>query len=130
MEEIFETLIKLNWYELLETFIRYLSGVRSWKFVVARDCGFSRQQIEKILAKFGVKVWGRGGTHGTLTFNVEYQQADWAEYLLWQHGITVYSPPFNVQNSRNGKQNPFNPRNSQLQNEPGWVDSLLSFLLR
>ena len=130
MNTLIEVLAKLNWFESVDELMRWLSGVKSWKFAVSRNCGWSGQQIEEMLAKYGVKVWGRGFTRDTLTFRVKYQQANWAEYLLWQHRITVHSSPFNPQNRQYGEQRSFNPHNSPHQKEPDWLDSLVSFFLQ
>ena len=128
MDNVIELLAKLNWFESLDAGARWLSGVRSWKFAVSRDCGWSGQQIESMLKKYGVKIWGRGFTHDTLTFRVNVKQANWAEYLLHQHTIPVYSRPLNPKNSDYAKRQHFSEQNSQ-EKSVDWLESLLSALL-
>lgn len=99
MNDIIELLAKLDWFEYIGTFVRWLSGIQSWKITIDRNCGVSGQQIEDLLTQHGIKVWGRGFTRNTLTFRVKEQQANWAEYLLHQNNVPVLCRPFNPKNA-------------------------------
>ena len=79
-------------------------------------------------AKYGVKIWGRGFTRDTLTFRVNVKQANWAEYLLHQHAIPVYSQPLNPKNRDYAKRDQFNTGSSHRRQHNGWLESLLSAL--
>lgn len=97
---IVEMLAKLAWFERADEGLRALSGVKSHRFVVGRACGISGQQMENMLKRYGVKVWGRAFTGDTLLFRVKREQAGWAEYLLHQNGVPVRSKPVDARNAR------------------------------
>lgn len=128
MNGLIEVLAKLDWFERLDELIHWLSGVKSWKFAVSRSSGFSGQQIESMLKKYGVKVWGRGFTRETLTFRVNEKQANWAEYLLYQNHIPVFSRPFNPENASYAARSRFNARSQDRQKQNGWLESLFAAL--
>lgn len=75
-----------------------LTASNTWTLYVPRNCGWRGIDIERLLRRHGVKIWGRGFTNEYLTFRVKRRQANWAEYLLWRRGIPVYSHPFNPRN--------------------------------
>lgn len=98
MGVLLDLLARLDWLERADELARSLLGVRSWRFCVPRRCGWSGYEIECLLRRHGVQVWGRGFSTEHLFFRVKWQQANWAEYLLWQHAIPVLSRPFNPRN--------------------------------
>ena len=126
MDELIDLFAKLDWFETLDAGVRRLSGVKSRKFAVSRNCGWSGQQIETMLQKYGVKIWGRSFTRDTLTFRVSVKQANWAEYLLHQHAIPVFSRPLNPKNHTYAKRDHFNTPDSQ--HHTSWLEALLSAL--
>jgi hypothetical protein len=128
MDDFMDLLAKLDWFESLDAGVRWLSGTKSWKFVVSRNCGWSGQQVEAMLRHRGVKVWGRGFTRDTLTFRVNVKQANWAEYLLHQNAIPVLSRAFDPKNSQYAKREHFNVNSSNQRKRTGWLESLLSTL--
>ena len=87
--DIIEMLAKLDWFEYVGIFARWLAGVQQRKVTIDRNCGVSGQQVEDMLKQHGVAVWGRGFTESTLTFHVKEQQARWTEYLLQRHNVPV-----------------------------------------
>ena len=97
--EIVEALAHLDWFERVDELGRMICGVRSWRFAIPRDCGWSGWQIEQMLQRHGIKLWGRNFNKRQLFFRVKREQANWAEYLLWRHGIPVQSEPFNPRNA-------------------------------
>ena len=97
MSPIVYFLAKLAWFESADAGLRWLAGVRSHKFEIA-DCGWSGQQMQDLLKRYGVKIWGRGFTKNSLTFRVNRKQARWAEYLLHQNGLAVISKPVDARN--------------------------------
>ncbi len=58
---------------------------------VKRDAGWSGSEIEQLLARHGVRVWGRGFADDQICFRVKKRQARWAEYLLLRRGVAVTS---------------------------------------
>ena len=59
------------------------------RFYVPRECGWSGHDIELLLHRHGVRIWGRGFTPTDICFNVKTRQAKWAEYLLERKGVTI-----------------------------------------
>lgn len=128
MDEFIDFIAKLNWFESLDTCLRWLCGAKSWEFTISRNCGWSGQQIETMLRHRGVKIWGRGFTHDTLVFRVDDKQANWAEYLLHQNAIPVLSRSFNPKNRHYAKREHFNENSSSKHKRAGWLESLLASL--
>ncbi len=58
---------------------------------VSRHDGHSGIEIERLLKKFGVRLWDRGATSHELYFCVKRRQVKWAEYVLLRAGIPVTS---------------------------------------
>lgn len=48
-------------------------------------------EIERLLEKFGVRLWDRGATSHELYFCVKRRQVKWAEYVLLSHHIPITS---------------------------------------
>ncbi|MGD1995298.1 MAG: hypothetical protein PVH62_00845 [Anaerolineae bacterium] len=105
----------------------------TWPIYVPRDCPWRGIDIERFLARYGVRIWDRGFTREYLTFRVKRRQANWAEYLLWRRGIPVCSRPFNPANRLHGLRHlpgsaPPTSRSARTSNA-NLLDRFLSFLL-
>ncbi|HEY76219.1 MAG TPA: hypothetical protein G4O00_08570 [Thermoflexia bacterium] len=98
MDTFLDFLARLNWLERIGEWVRAALGIRSWRFCVPRNCGWSGYEIERFLRRYGVKIWGRDVSDQYISFRVKIEQANWAEYLLWRKGIPVCSPPLNPRN--------------------------------
>ena len=122
--EIVEALARLDWFERVDELAREIGGQRSWRFAVSRHCGWSGHQMEKMLKRYGVEIWGRNFDRSQLFFRVRLEQANWAEYLLWRHGIPVLGEPFNPQNRAARELGPLGKRQRR-----GWLDRLLDWLM-
>ena len=83
---------------LFKELIRTATGQSSWRFAVPRDSGLSGWEIERMLADYGVSIWGRWFDSDNLYFNVKLEQANWAEYLLKRRGVAVMTSPYNPLN--------------------------------
>ena len=109
--------------------VRYGSHQR---FNVPRECAWSGHDIESLLGRHGVRIWGRGFTSTDICFNVKGRQANWAEYLLKRRGIPVSDSPVNPKNDvyaekhAPGSEPPGWRRRPERKKD--WLDSLLSFL--
>ena len=84
---------------LIDEFLACLTSSNCWTIQVSRHCGWSGAQIEKLLGRYGVRVWGRGFNGDEIYFRVKERQARWAEYLLMRRGIPVTSPPYDPRNA-------------------------------
>ena len=89
---------RVGFLGLLKELVRTAAGAATWRFAVPREGGLSGWEIEKMLAEYGVEIWGRWFDNEALYFNVKAEQANWAEYLLKRRGIAVFSAPYNPLN--------------------------------
>lgn len=102
----------------------------TWLVHIDRRSGWSGVETERLLKRYGVKVWDRGFTQVTLWFRVKRRQANWAEYLLRRRGIPVVSEPFNPRNDlawwryQGRMPAPWDAR------ENGWLDKLADGVVR
>src|SRR5512132_2143394 len=78
-------------------FLASLAAANCWTIWVERNAGWSGAEIERLLGRHGVRVWGRGFDGERIFFRVKKRQARWAEYLLQRRGVAV----MNVYDSRN-----------------------------
>ncbi len=83
---------------LLDEFFACLMTLNCWTIRVNRHTGWSGDQIQDLLAHYGVRVWGRGFTTKDYFFSVKERQARWAEYVLLCQGIPVTSRLYDPRN--------------------------------
>ncbi|MGE5265613.1 MAG: hypothetical protein ACM3S0_19725, partial [Acidobacteriota bacterium] len=74
------------------------TAANCWTMWVYRDGGWSGIEIERLLMRHGVRVWGRGFSGDRIFFRVKRRQARWAEYLLLRRGIAVAGIAFDSRN--------------------------------
>lgn len=70
-------------------------------FHIRRAGCFTGYQVEQLLTRHGVRIWGRGftpGAQGTLYFSVKVRQSNWAEYVMMRCGIPLVSKTLNPRN--------------------------------
>lgn len=83
---------------LAAEFLASLTGQNTWTLMVPQDSGWPGIEIERVLTRHGVRIWGRGFMGDCLYFRVKRRQARWAEYLLWRAGVPVVSRSFDPRN--------------------------------
>jgi len=64
----------------------------SHTFFVPHACGRSAKEIERLLARNGIRVWGLMIVNREIMLTVRKSQARWAQYLLDREGIPVETP--------------------------------------
>lgn len=94
----------MNWRRL--DFINPLDGL--WgrtahgsmhRFSFSIDSDFSAFEIEKLLRRYGIHIWGRKLESDTeRSFLVKRRQAVWAEYLLCRAGVPLTCPLLDPRN--------------------------------
>ncbi|MBI5032337.1 MAG: hypothetical protein HZB51_17545 [Chloroflexi bacterium] len=84
---------------LIDEFFACFAAKNCWMIQVQRYAGWSGVQIEKLLNRYGIRVWGRGFTQDNYFFRVKERQARWAEYLLMRRGIPVTSQLYDTRNA-------------------------------
>ena len=83
---------------ILQELVRTAVGSTAWRFHIPRQEELSGYEIEQMLARYGVRIWGRGFDSESIYFSVKQEQANWAEYLLKRRGISVVTRPYNPLN--------------------------------
>jgi len=81
-------------------FLASLAAINCRTICIQRHAGWSGVEIEALLMRHGVRIWGRGFVGEQLFFRVKKRQARWAEYLLLRRGVPVTSGPFDPRNAR------------------------------
>lgn len=56
---------------------------------IDRQCGYSVNQIKRLLKLYGVRVWGDMIADGMIIVTVRKRQARWANYILRRAGVGV-----------------------------------------
>jgi hypothetical protein len=59
------------------------------RFAVHADTGWSGRDIETLLARYGVTLWGKLAIGDRICFTVRQAQAQWTQYLLERQGLTI-----------------------------------------
>ncbi len=70
-------------------FGRWLHGPMH-RFAFARGAGFTGVEVEHLLRRYGIRVWGREiEDDDEIAFLVKERQAVWAEYILCRAGVPL-----------------------------------------
>jgi len=70
------------------------------RFSFTRQSDFSGIEVEHLLRKYGIRVWGRVVTDAEdVSFLVKRKQAIWAEYILCRAGVPLTSPLLDPRNA-------------------------------
>ncbi len=104
-------------------------------FHIRRVGGWTGYQVEQLLARHGVRIWGRGftpGAQGILYFSVKVKQSNWAEYIMMRCGVPLVSKDINPRNSaafekHAGVEPPawrFHTEDEKRQQKGGWLSKL------
>jgi hypothetical protein len=60
------------------------------RFTFYATSGFNGYKVEKLLRRYGVRVWGRKIVEGSMrSFIVRERQAVWAEYVMCRAGVPL-----------------------------------------
>jgi hypothetical protein len=119
-------------FGVVSEFFASLAAINCWTIWVQRHAGWDGAEIEALLMRHGVRIWGRGFIGERIYFRVKKRQARWAEYLLLRRGISVTSSPFDPRNPKYaeryapGSEPP--TRKSRSQNHTDLIDQILSLL--
>jgi hypothetical protein len=76
---------------LLSELIDSITSQNAPTICVARESPWRGIDIERLLDRYGVKVWDRGLAGDDLYFCVKRRQVRWAEYVLLRAGVPVTS---------------------------------------
>lgn len=96
-----------NWLDAPEL-IHPLDGlIGKWlhgpmhRFCFARGAGFTGVEIEMLLRRYGIRIWGREiEDEDEVAFLVKQRQAVWAEYILCRAGVPLTSTLLDPRNEQ------------------------------
>ncbi len=78
--------------------VRSVFGVNTARFALIRDGDHSLVEVEKLLKRYGIPVFGRTHDSENMYFSVKKRQARWAEYIMLNAGIDLANPTFDMHN--------------------------------
>lgn len=85
---------------LLTEFTACLTSHNAPTIRVSRQSSWRGIDIERLLTRYGIRVWDRGASGAELYFCVKRRQVKWAEYVLLRAGVPVTSVPAEPRNSQ------------------------------
>lgn len=72
----------------------------TWRFALRRSGGHSLAEVEALLKRYGIPIFGRTYDAKAIYFHVKKRQARWAEYIMLQAGVELLNPPFDSRHVR------------------------------
>ncbi|OGO40087.1 MAG: hypothetical protein A2Z03_05075 [Chloroflexi bacterium RBG_16_56_8] len=112
---------------LVTEFCASLAAMNCWTIWVERDKGWSGIEIERLLFRHGVRVWGRGFLDEQLFFRVKKRQARWAEYVLLRRAVPIAGAPFDPCNYEYAERHDPGSEPLNKSKSPDLIEQLLSF---
>lgn len=64
-------------------------GVNTQPFFISTDSEWQIQDIQALLMRYGIKLWGVAYWNGQLHFSVKKRQAHWAQYVMLRAGVPL-----------------------------------------
>lgn len=64
-------------------------GTNTRPFLVPLESGWKIEDIQALLLRHGIKLWGVGYWNDELYFRVKGRQAHWAQYVLLRAGVPL-----------------------------------------
>ena len=88
----------------LDDLVALLANGRGHKLEWCKSSGWSGSRVERVLRRYGIRVYCRDYGHGrdTLGCRVRSQQAAWADYLLRRAGCPLLSRPLSGTGAKPG----------------------------
>ncbi len=88
-----------------EIFARLQHG-RMHRFYYYRTSAYNGYRVEKLLRRYGIRVWGRQINGDRQSFVVKQKQAVWAEYVLCRAGVPLACELLDQRNAEYPDQHP------------------------
>jgi len=73
----------------IDEFMARLQYGKMHRFYYYTTSAYNGYRVEKLLRRYGIRVWGRRIQGDTRSFIVKRKQAVWAEYLLCRAGVPL-----------------------------------------
>lgn len=91
----------LDWINPLDGLIGRSRHGRMHRFSFVAQSQFSGRDVEVMLRRYGVHIWGRqAGPGAHRAFFVKQSQAVWAEYVMCRAGVPLTSPLLDSRNAQ------------------------------
>lgn len=74
-------------------------GTNTFTFALVRTGAYSLNEVEALLWRYGIAIFGRTHDARCMYFRVKKRQARWAEYLMLQQGVELANPTFDPRNT-------------------------------
>ena len=101
----------------------FLSGPPA-DFAIPAQAGWTSRDVQRLLGRNGVKVWGLIYHGDMLMFTVREAQAKWAYYLLSRAKVPILYTPAAAMSAATGPQRCASPRSSPIQCVFDFLDNL------
>jgi len=82
-----------DWISPVAALVQNVVNGPSHVFAIPEQAGWRGADIERLLARYGISLWGRMVINGCLVFSVRQAQARWAEYVLQRAGLPIAPGP-------------------------------------
>lgn len=82
-----------DWISPVLAWIQDLRNGPSHTCLVPEDCSWSGREIQQLLQRHGIKVWGAMIVNRTIMLTVRAKQARYAQYLFDRHGVPTLNSP-------------------------------------
>lgn len=80
---------------------------RMHRFTFCPTSEFNAYRVEKLLRRYGVRVWGRKIVDGSMrSFVVKERQAVWAEYVMCRAGVPLVDELLDPRNAQYPERHP------------------------
>lgn len=90
----------------IDEFMARLQFGRMHRFYYYRTSAYNGYRVEKLLRRYGIRVWGRRIEGDTQSFIVKAKQAVWAEYVLCRAGVPLACDLLDPRNAEYAEQHP------------------------
>lgn len=88
-----------GWWGVVLEFIACVFSTNSPTILIDRYSSWRGIDVERLLKRYGVKVWDRGLAGDDLYFCVKARQVVWAEYVMLRAGVPVTSALYEPHNA-------------------------------
>lgn len=75
-----------------------VAGANTHRFSLVRKKDHNLNEVESLLRRYGIPVFGRTHDDKNMYFSVKKRQARWAEYILLNAGVELANPTFDRRN--------------------------------
>ena len=90
----------------IDEFMARLQYGKMHRFHYYTKSAYNGYRVEKLLRRYGIRVWGRRIDGDTQSFVVKRKQAVWAEYLLCRAGVPLACDLLDPRNAEYPEQHP------------------------